>query len=740
MSVIHVKRGSFVTRCKPFLSQFFYHKSAEVGNKHRPRSKNDSAIEPSISGDCKIDISKWQKMDSRSLGITQVMVPSSPYTLLKILRSAGFEAYLVGGCVRDLILNRTPKDFDVITTANLNQIKKQFHRSVIVGRRFPICKVHIKGSVIEVSSFKTLAKHSKEKEKFLVSQMPRGCDKFDLNLWKNSMRRDFTVNSLFFDPLNYKIYDYNNGMKDLSELKLRTLVPAHLSFTEDCARILRGLRIAARLGLSFSKDIENAIHKHASSILNLSKSRIMMEMDYMLSFGAAESSLRLLHRFRILGILLPFQAAYISRQSTGSEQCTMMLMELFSHMDKLVSCDQPSACGLWIGLLAFHHALLTKPQHPFVVMTFGCVLYHQSWEDGLKFARKYCQTLTSFVPEILDPYELISDDEVAKKVNILAKWVLDSIDVLVDTDSLHKSMLTFIGFPYRGLVFVPKSSARNAAQLFHGLAHELKTYNKGRTSFEMNYQLLGKGDASETKFALGKIIMNTMGYTFKQDNNNHLGPSQNVHFTPSDSWLQKPNAKSSTKFEGLTTEKLEEINASQPLTQKSNRGKKQKLNKKSSNNKKQNAATEKKIKDIAATGLTTEKLEEINASQPLTQKSNRGKKQKLNKKSSNNKKQNAATEKKIKDIAATDHAIEKPDKTCVPSSLIEELITESEPCFDNGNHKRNEKLPSQSKSQNANEKVNVVEEVQVDQKTTKEQSVNRERKRKQALPLSSLFK
>ncbi|KAM0053439.1 putative polynucleotide adenylyltransferase [Helianthus debilis subsp. tardiflorus] len=110
-------------------------------------------------------------------------------------------------------------------------IKKQFHHCIIVGHRFPMCRMHIKGPVIEVSSFKTLAKDSEEKEKFIVSQMPRGCDNFDLNLWKNSMHRDFTVNSLFFDPLNYKIYD---GMKDILELKLRTLVPAHVSFIEDC--------------------------------------------------------------------------------------------------------------------------------------------------------------------------------------------------------------------------------------------------------------------------------------------------------------------------------------------------------------------------------------------------------------------------------------------------------------------------------------------------------------------------
>lgn len=87
-----------------------------------------------------------------------------------------------------------------------------------------------------------------------------------------------------------------------------------------------------------------------------------------------------------------------------------------------------------------------------------------------------------------------------------------------------------------------------------------------------------------------------------------------------------------------------------------------------------------------------------------------------------------------------DHTIEKPEKTCLPGSLIEELISEWEPCFHNENHKRNEKLPSQSKPQNANEKVNIVAEVQVDQSTTKEQNVSKKHKRKQVLPLSSLFK
>lgn len=509
MAAITVRRSVFIVPIKPLFSlQGLYHKVVEGGDAKAQLLGEDDYLIFKPGG---IDVSKWKKMDSRSLGITRTMVPSPPYTVLQILRSRGFEAYLVGGCVRDLLLKRTPKDFDVITTADLDQIRKQFHRNEVVGRRFPVCRVHIKGSVVEVTSFDTLAKDAEGKENFLISQMPRGSDKLDLVRWKNSMHRDFTINSLFFDPFINKIYDYNDGMKDLSELKLRTLVPAQLSFTEDYARILRGLRIAARLGLSLSKEIKSAILKNRSSISSLGQFRITMELNYMLSFGAAESSFSLLHKYHLLEMLLPFQAAYISQQVTRSRQSSMMLMNLLSHLDKLVSCDRPSGSCLWIGLLGFHLALVNNPQHPFVIMTFASVLYHQNWEDGLKFARKCGRAPVSFEPETLEPYKFISDDEVAEKVKQLAMLVLDSIDVLVETDSLNKTMAKFTGYPCSGLVFISKTKGNSTKQLFYVLAHKVETYKKGRSSFEINYDLLGKGDSLETRFALGKIILDTMG-------------------------------------------------------------------------------------------------------------------------------------------------------------------------------------------------------------------------------------
>ncbi|PRQ43156.1 putative sucrose synthase [Rosa chinensis] len=260
-------------------------------------------------------------------------------------------------------LKRIPKDFDVITTSNLKQIKRQFHSAQIVRQRFATCMVHIKGSVIEVSSFETVVKVKHSDKEVTFSQMPKGCDKKDFIRWRNSMHRDFIINNLFFDPLSNKIFDYANGMADLRSLKVRLLGSAKLSFKEDCARILRGLRIVACLSLSIPKETETTISMFSSSILTLATSRIMMEMNYMLSYGAAEPSLCLLWRFNLLRVLLPIHVAYLDEQSIRKfPHNSTMLMKLFFNLDKVVTVDRPSDCSLWVALLAFHMALVSHPQ------------------------------------------------------------------------------------------------------------------------------------------------------------------------------------------------------------------------------------------------------------------------------------------------------------------------------------------------------------------------------------------
>ncbi|GFQ05813.1 poly(A) polymerase i [Phtheirospermum japonicum] len=460
MALSHPLKGkTLLSRLKPFLELERYKGSLIEDGGRIQFSSNTGAC----SGSGQVESSKWRKLDSRNLGITRSMIPVPSWMVLKNLRDAGFDAYLVGGCVRDLLLNKVPKDFDVITTAKLKQVKKKFQRAIIVGQRFPICRVIIKGSLVEVSSFDTVAGKSMRKQ-VGSSQMPTGCDPRDFVRWKNCMNRDFTVNSLFFDPFLNTIFDYTNGMMDLKSLKLRTVMPAHSSFLEDQARILRGLRLAARLNLSFSKETEAAIYSLSSSVAELSTSRLTLEMNYMLSYGAAESSLVLLKRFKLLEILLPFHAAYLSEQVDNRLGLrSLMLMGPDYKVDlvhDIIYRAHPDLCPTLptflhlfrVAILAFHMALFSNPQPAVVVLTFASLLYHQTWEESIEFARRSALATQVYVPEILDAHRYLSDDEIAERVTQFAGQVVNTVNVLINKDCLFEAMARFPEIPCSGLV------------------------------------------------------------------------------------------------------------------------------------------------------------------------------------------------------------------------------------------------------------------------------------------------
>ncbi|XP_050943342.1 uncharacterized protein LOC103494627 isoform X2 [Cucumis melo] len=290
-------------------------------------------------------IPQWKALSSEDLGIDSSMISKATRVVLDGLRKQGYEVYLVGGCVRDLILKRIPKDFDVITSAQLKEVRKIFARCLVVGKRFPICHVHVSGTFVEVSSFSTSGSRNGFNN---YINKPSNLSEPDYIRWENCSRRDFTINSLMYDPYNKVVYDYLGAMEDIRKSKVRTVKPANLSFTEDCARILRGVRIAARLGFHFTKDIALSIKELSCSVLKLDKGRLLMEMNYMLAFGSAEASLRLLWRFGLLEILLPIQASYfVSQGFRRRDARSNMLLILFSNLDKLVAPNRPCHSSLW---------------------------------------------------------------------------------------------------------------------------------------------------------------------------------------------------------------------------------------------------------------------------------------------------------------------------------------------------------------------------------------------------------
>ncbi|URE41297.1 Poly A polymerase head domain [Musa troglodytarum] len=393
------------------------------------------------------DQSSWKTVDSRAVGIRRSSISSSTWTVLNILQRKGFDAYLVGGCVRDLLLKKTPKDFDVITNATLKQIKKQFRHCIIVGRRFPICQVHVQGSIVEVSTFDTNDKDVKKQKKDVPSQVSNGCDVNDFVRWKNSMDRDFTINRQII-------------------IFLRTVIPAHLSFDKDCARILRGLRIVARLGLQFSKETAAAIRDLSSSILTLNESRLRMELNFMLAYGAAESSIRLLHKFKLLDILLPIQAAYLADQSRKQvAQGSTMLMKLFSNADKLLAADHPADSILWLALLAFHLALVENPQDALVVWTFSAILHDGTWKKAAEYARKNVKAHAQFVPEIRSSSDTKSDELILEETSHLASLVKSSVNAFTSIDALQQSLGRYQGPLSSGVVLVSERMGSNVSKL-----------------------------------------------------------------------------------------------------------------------------------------------------------------------------------------------------------------------------------------------------------------------------------
>lgn len=328
-------------------------------------------------------------------GLRDKLIPASSWRVLTRLLDAGYRSYLVGGSVRDMLVKQVPKDFDILTTAEPKQVKAAFSgRCIIVGRRFPVCHVTSLNTVVEVSSFSTNSGNIKR-----ITYEPvvgtEGWSEDDFSRWDNSLRRDFTVNGIMYDPFKCIIYDYVGGLRDLRRCKIRTVIPALESFEEDSARILRAIRIAARLEFSFATSTANAIRQLKSSILTLNKTRLQLEVNTMMAYGSSERSVRLLWRYGVLEYLLPFQARYFSntnlkRQARRSD----ILLKLLANLDKVTAPNRPCHGGLWVAILAFHLALVERPWSLTVGPTVALAL---SFGTGLEKAITQVQKLCDAV-------------------------------------------------------------------------------------------------------------------------------------------------------------------------------------------------------------------------------------------------------------------------------------------------------------------------------------------------------
>ncbi|KAH7833397.1 hypothetical protein Vadar_005914 [Vaccinium darrowii] len=454
---------------------------------------------------------EWKKLGAKDLGIKTSMIGKPTRLVLNGLRKKGYEVYLVGGCVRDLILKRIPKDFDIITSAELKEVLRTFSRCEVVGRRFPICHVHVDDTIIEVSSFSTCGRKFATNSDYGFRK-PRGCNEGDFIRWRNCLRRDFTINGLMFDPFAKVVYDYWGGIEDMKKAKVRTVIPASTSFEEDCARILRGIRIAARLGFRFSKETARSLRQLSSSLLRLDKGRIQMEMNYMLAYGSAEASLRLLWKFGLLEILLPLQAAYfVSQGFRRRDTRSNMLLSLFSSLDRLLAPDRPCHCSLWVCLLAFHKALADHPRDPLVVAAFSIAVHcGGSLSEAVKIARRISEPHDGSFNELLEPGSIDSDAMLIGEVIDLAESTIAALDKMTDEHSVSQAMMAYPQAPYSDLVFISFALSEKVCMVFQCVRRGKEKGFVPKGGSKINYESLALGTLNEVRHVFARIVFDTV--------------------------------------------------------------------------------------------------------------------------------------------------------------------------------------------------------------------------------------
>jgi poly(A) polymerase len=243
---------------------------------------------------------------------------------LKVLRRLGehgHTAYLVGGGVRDLLLGRQPKDFDVSTSAHPNEIKRIFRNCFLIGRRFRLAHIRFGyHKIIETSTFRSQPKTDGDANDPEVDLYHRDDNEFGTPE-EDARRRDFTINGLFYDLKDFSIIDHVGGLTDLRKGLVRSIGDANVRFREDPVRMVRAVRFASRLGFKIESRTRKAILKHSAEIEKASPARMLEEIYRLFAFHSGEAAFRLLYETGLMRVIFPELDGYI--RGSGVEQAVL---------------------------------------------------------------------------------------------------------------------------------------------------------------------------------------------------------------------------------------------------------------------------------------------------------------------------------------------------------------------------------------------------------------------------------
>ncbi|MBI1397742.1 MAG: polynucleotide adenylyltransferase PcnB [Betaproteobacteria bacterium] len=308
--------------------------------------------------------------------VARAQISSCARRVTETLQKHGYKAYVVGGAVRDLMLDRKPKDYDVATDATPEQVHALFRRSRIIGRRFRLVHVMCGPETVEVSTFRAMqavgeGDHLKDEHGRMLRDNAFGSQAED------AMRRDFTVNALYYDPATEEVLDYCGGAHDVETRTLRIIGDARERYREDPVRMLRAVRLAAKLDLSIEAQTQEPIREMGSIMQHVPAARLFEEMLKLLLSG---HSLECVKRLRSEGLhhgLLPMLDV-ILEQPLGERFVTLTLQRTDERIlgDKGVSPGFLFAALLWHEVLAAWNAAKERGVPPVPAL-------HQAMDDVL---------------------------------------------------------------------------------------------------------------------------------------------------------------------------------------------------------------------------------------------------------------------------------------------------------------------------------------------------------------------
>lgn len=258
------------------------------------------------------------------MSIASAEIDPDAAKVVQRLRRNDHKAYLVGGCVRDLLLGRKPKDFDVATSATPQELRRLFRNCRIIGRRFRLAHVFFGPKVIEVATFRANPRSAEDEEGEGGAEAETG----DLLIKRDNVfgseqedarRRDFTVNGLFYDIETGRVIDHVDGQRDIEARLVRTIGDPDIRFREDPVRILRAVKFAARCDLAIEPETYRRMMEHRAEIAKCPAARVSEEFYRLLRAGAAKRSMELLLETDLLGVLAPELAAALGGEPTDDE-------------------------------------------------------------------------------------------------------------------------------------------------------------------------------------------------------------------------------------------------------------------------------------------------------------------------------------------------------------------------------------------------------------------------------------